>query len=109
MKNFVQCGDTITLVAPYDVVAGACLKVGSIVAVATYSALSGAAVEASTEGVFDLAKATGAAWAVGDALYWDDSAKKVTGTSSGNTKIGVALLAAASGDTVGRVRLNGAF
>lgn len=46
-------------------------------------------------------KATGQAWAMGDLLYWDNSAGKFTTTSSGNTKAGYALAAAASGDTTG--------
>lgn len=109
MKNYVQHGHRLTLAAPYDVASGAGFKVGSIIAIAAYTALSGANVEGQVEGVFDVAKATGAGWSVGDAIYWDDSAKKFTTTSSGNTKAGVAVLTAASGDTTGRVRLNGSF
>lgn len=45
-------------------------------------------------------KATGAAWAVGDDIYWDATAKKFTKTSTDNTKCGVALAPALSADTV---------
>lgn len=109
MKNYVQPGDTLTLTAPYAVASGAGLLVGSIFGVATAAAASGAAVEAAVTGVFDLAKATGAAWTVGARIYWDDTAKNCTTTASTNKLIGVAVAAAASGDTVGRVRLSGAF
>lgn len=114
MQNFIQPGDTITMTAPYNVASGAGAKVGTMFGVASGTYLSGAPGEFSMTGVFDLAKATGAAWTEGAAIYWDDSAKNCTTTSSGNTKIGVATVNVAgtlpqSADTVGRVRLNGAF
>jgi predicted RecA/RadA family phage recombinase len=109
MKNYVQPGNVATVAAPYDVASGAGLKVGALFGVATVAALSGQALEAQLAGVFDLAKATGQAWSVGDKLYWDDTNKNCTTTASGNTLIGVALAAAVSGATTGRVRLNGSF
>jgi predicted RecA/RadA family phage recombinase len=109
MKNFIQPGEVITLTAPYAVVSGAGLLVGSIFGVATGVAAISASVEAAVTGVFDLAKATGAAWTQGARIYWDDTAKNCTTTASTNKLIGVAVLAAASGDTVGRVRLTAAF
>jgi predicted RecA/RadA family phage recombinase len=108
MKNFVQRGDTLTLPAPYDVTSGKGVLVGSIFGVASGDVLSGFDGEFDVEGVFDLTKATGAV-TQGAALYWDDTAKNVTTTSSGNTKIGVAVVAALSGDATARIRLNGAF
>lgn len=44
-------------------------------------------------------KATGQAWAVGAAIYWDDSAKKFTTTATDNTKCGIALEPALAADT----------
>lgn len=109
MKNYVQKGDTIALTAPYAVTSGAGLLVGSIFGVAETAAALGATVEAALVGVFDLAKATGAAWTQGQKIYWDDTAKVCTGTVGTNKLVGVAVLAAASGDAVGRVRLTAAF
>lgn len=109
MKNFIQDGDTITVVAPYAVASGAGCLVGSLFGVAVSDALINAEVEIKTTGVFDMAKATGAAWTVGARIYWDDTAKNCTTTVGTNKLIGVATAAAASGDTVGRVRLTGAF
>lgn len=51
--------------------------------------------------IYGAPKATGTAWAPGDPLYWDDTAKKLTETSASNTLCGYALEAAASGDTTG--------
>lgn len=44
-------------------------------------------------------KAAGAAWAIGDALYWDATAKAFTKTTSGNTLCGFAVEAKLSADT----------
>jgi len=109
MKNYVQEGDTITIAAPYDVLSGKGLLVGSIFGVASFDALSGASVEAQIEGVFDLAKVSAQAWTVGALIYWDDTAKAATTTVGTNKLIGVALAAAANPSATGRVRLNGAF
>lgn len=109
MRNFVQPGETISVAAPRAVTAGVGALVGTMFGVCVADAANGAALEIVTEGVFDLVKATGQAWTAGATLYWDNSAFNVTTTVGSNTKIGVAVLAAASGDTVGRVRLNGAF
>lgn len=109
MKNFVQPGDLMTVAAPAAVLSGAGVLVGSLFGVAAHDAESGADVTIATTGVFTLPKATGAAWTVGQRLYWDDTAKNVTGTASTNKLIGVAAAAAASGDAIGTVRLTAAF
>lgn len=109
MKNFVQPGKTVTVTAPYDVASGAGLLVGSLFGVAAAAAASGAAVEASTEGVFDLNKLSTDTIDAGQLVYWDPSNKRVTETATDNHLIGVALAAAGNGATTVRVRLNGAF
>lgn len=111
MRNYVQPGNTITLIAPYDVAAGDGLLVGSIFGVATGNAANGETVEISLVGVFDLAKAASQAWSAGDKVYWDNTNKVVTKTATSNTLIGAAVEAVGGGasDTVGRVRLNGSF
>lgn len=43
---------------------------------------------------------TGAAWAVNDAIYWDNTNSRFTKTSTSNTLCGHALEAKASGDAV---------
>jgi len=113
MKNFVQEGDVITLAAPYTVVSGDGLLVGSIFGVATASAASGDAVETAVTGVFDLAKTASQAWTVGARIYWDDATKLCTtvAAAGANKLIGVALVAVGSGagETIGRVRLSANF
>lgn len=109
MKNYIQPGEQLTLTAPYDVAAGAGLLVGTQFGIAVSAALSGASVEVMTTGVFDVAKADSQAWTMGAAIYWDNSAKVFTTTSSANTLVATAVLAVAStaGLTTGRVRLKG--
>jgi predicted RecA/RadA family phage recombinase len=106
MRNFVQEGSVITLVAPHDVKSGDGVVVGAIFGVAAYDALAGAEVECSVEGVFNLPKAAGAL-AQGALVYWSVSPAGVAG--SGAKLIGVTTKAAASGDTTVDVRLNESF
>jgi predicted RecA/RadA family phage recombinase len=107
----VQPGNTITLTAPYAVTSGDGLLVGSIFGVAAGTAILGDPVETAVEGVYDLKKVASQAWAAGDKIYWDNTAKNTTKTLTSNTLIGVATEAVAGGatDLIGRVRLNGAF
>ena len=111
MKTYVQPGKTITLTAPYAVVSGDGLLVGSIFGVASGAAALGETVETALTGVFDLTKIGSQAWTAGAKVYWDDTNKRTTNVATSNTLIGVAVEAVAggAGDTIGRVRLNGAF
>ena len=106
MKNFVQKGENIDLLAPRQLASGDGFLVGTLFAVASAAAANGAAVVGVVEGVFDLPKAAGAVTA-GAKLYWDNTAFNVTTTATSNTLIGAAIKAAASGDATARVRLNG--
>lgn len=108
MKNYVQDGDVLTLVAPYAVASGGGALVGAIFGVAANTVANGAEGEFCLIGVFDLPKANGAV-TQGQKLYWSDANKNVTTTATNNTLIGVAATAAAAGDATARVRLNGAF
>jgi predicted RecA/RadA family phage recombinase len=111
MKTYIQPGHAITLIAPYAVESGDGLLVGAIFGVASHDAASGAEIETQLTGVLDLAKTASQAWTAGAKVYWDNSAKRVTNVASGNTLVGVAVLAVGAGadETIGRVRLNGAF
>lgn len=109
MKNFIAAGSALTLPAPEAVTSGAGVLVGAIFGVANGAAAAGADVVLSVAGVFELPKAAEVV-AVGALVYWDDTAKNVTGTfADGLVKIGVAVEAAGSGDTTLKVRLNGSF
>lgn len=107
MNNFIKTGKRVTVPAPSGgVTSGDFVIVGSIYGVAAYTALVGDPVEIERVGIFTLPKATGAAWSLGDQLYWDSSAKKFTKTVGTNQRIGVAAADAASGDATGSVLLH---
>lgn len=105
MKNFVQNGKTIEVVLAAVITSGSALLIGALVGVAVTSGGIGDTVAVDLEGVFTLPKAVGAV-SQGAILYWDDTAKNVTTTSAGNTKIGYAWAAALSGDASIDVKLS---
>ncbi|UWR19749.1 DUF2190 family protein [Sulfitobacter pontiacus] len=108
MRNYIQNGDNITVDSPADVLSGAGVIIGNLFGLANGDAQTGKPVVLSTVGVFDLPKTTANDITVGAALYWNDTAKEVTTTASGNTKIGVAIAAKSGAGTVA-TRLNGTF
>ena len=107
MKTYIQPGRVLTLTAPYAVASGAGALVGSIFGVATDAVANGATGEFLTEGVVTIAKTSALAIAVGDILYWDDTNKVVNKTSASNTKVGVAVSAAANPSATVQMKLNG--
>lgn len=109
MNNYIKPGNVLTVPAPAAVLSGAGVLVGSLFGVACGDAASGADVEIQVVGVFEMPKATGAAWTLGQRLYWDDTAKNLTGTASTHKLVAIAVAVAASGDTVGVARLTAAF
>jgi predicted RecA/RadA family phage recombinase len=109
MKNYVQEGSVVTLTAPYNVASGAGAKIGSIIAIACSTIASGVTGEFKTDGVFTVNKTSAQAWTEGLKIYWDDTAKEFTSTSSSNTLCGVAVAAAANPTATGVLRLNGSF
>jgi len=108
MNNFKQEGEVVTVAAPYTVASGAGVLVGSLFGIATSAAASGADVEIKREGVFEHAKNSAEAWTVGAKVYWDNTAKVFTTTSTSNTLVGVAAVAASNPSALGTVLLDGA-
>ena len=100
-------GRQIDITAGGTLVGGTVLLSGSAIGVVAHDAVSGESVPLILQGEFSLAKATGAGITVLAKVYWDDTAKKCTATSAGNTLLGICTVAAASGDTTVMVRLNG--
>lgn len=109
MRNYVQRGDTLDVTAAAAISSGDGVIVGSIFGVANVDAEIGDTFALDVVGVFNLPKVSALAIAVGDTVYWDNANKVVTKTASGNTKIGVAVTAAANPSPTVNVRLNGTF
>jgi len=87
MKNYVQDGNTVTVTAPANVVAGQGVLVGDLFGVAMHDASSGALVEIRVTGVVTLKKASGTI-NPGVRVFWDSAASRVTTTATGNRCIG---------------------
>ena len=88
MRNFVQKGETITVIAPATVVSGQGVLVGALFGVAITGAASGAPVEIQVSGVINLPKAAGSIGA-GARVFWDNATGRVTTTNTGNQCIGI--------------------
>lgn len=107
MKNYVQAGDNLTVAAPYDAAAGTGVKVGYIFGIAQATVLDTENVVIVRKGVFTVAKVSAQAWAIGAKIYWDDTAKLFTTTTTSNTLVGVATAAAVNPSSTGEVLLTG--
>lgn len=108
MKNYIQPGNSVTMTAPSGgVVSGIAYLIGALFGVAAVTAAEGESFEMSLVGVYTLPAASGAStdFTAGAKLYWDDTAKKVTKTATGNTPVGYALADKATGGTTATVRL----
>jgi len=108
MKNYIKAGGSLSFVAPVGgVVSGGAYLIQALLVVAITSAEAGAEFEGQLVGVVELPKATGVSGAIGQKAYWDNTAKNITTTSSGNTLVGVFAKANVSADTVVAVLLDG--
>jgi predicted RecA/RadA family phage recombinase len=105
MKNFVNNGKTIEITLAANIASGVALLIGTLLGVSVTSGVIGDVVVFNVEGVYTLPK-DASVITLGAALYWDDTAKKVTVTASGNTLIGKAWEAAATGITEVAVKLS---
>lgn len=105
MKSFVQNGDVLQLVAPYDVASGAGALVGSQFGVATSAVTSGATGEFMTVGVHSLAKTSAQAWTQGQKIYWDNTNKRLDSDGTLGQFVGLATEAAANPSGTGKIKL----
>lgn len=103
MKNFVQKGCTIEVVAGADYDAGDIVVVGTIAGVAAGKTVSGDVAVVNLEGVYTLPKVASGAIAQGAKCY--HTGGEITGTASSNVFVGYAHSAAADGDTTINVLL----
>lgn len=106
MKNLISRGDVIDIVATGDIVGGHPYKIGDMVGVAVRDAADGDTVGMLVQGVVELPKASGTAWTQGDTVALNAAGTMISkGTGAGTVICGHAAAGAASGDTVGLVRL----
>lgn len=107
MRNKVQSGNVITVIAPALVLSGQGVLVGALFGVATGDALQGTPVEIVRKDVFDLAANGADTAAQGAKAYWDNTAKRITTTATNNTLVGAFTAAKTASDSTARVLLDG--
>lgn len=107
MRNQTQTGNVITVAAPYAVASGDGAKVGSFFGVATSAAANGATLELALTGVYSITALGTDTGSIGTKMYWDDTNKRLTTTSSTNMFVGSLVVAKANGETTATIRLNG--
>ncbi|WP_406720716.1 DUF2190 family protein [Thioclava litoralis] len=101
MKGYYHKGDSVAVIAPYDVNASEPVRVGVVFGLTGYAAAQGTEVEITRQIACDLPKPQALAIAQGDALYWDETDRVLT-TDPGteNRLVGAALADAAAESTV---------
>jgi predicted RecA/RadA family phage recombinase len=110
MRTFLKDGVNFDAVSPAGgTVSGNAYLIGAaIFGIAVTDSVPGDTVSLRRLGQFTaMPKAAGAAWAVGDILYWDNTAFNFTKTVGSNTRVGVAASVQLSADTAGDVLLDG--
>jgi predicted RecA/RadA family phage recombinase len=106
MKNYVQKGDVIPVVAGVGGIAsGDVVKVGSLIGVAVTSAAQNETASVSLTGVCEVKKKTTDVITQGEPLYWDATNAEMTETASGNTLAGYAWAGAGNGVTKVQIKL----
>lgn len=81
------------------VAAGDVVPVGNLIGIAVADIANGASGVLEVTGAWILPAVNNAAFAAGDLLYWDATAKKATKTEAGNAVLGVCLAAKADTGT----------
>ena len=104
MTKFIQDGKVIDYVAGADIAYMDVVPLTTCIGVAGEDIPSGATGSVSLTGVYEL-PAVSTAIAVGDAVYWNASDKKITATATNNVPAGMCVAAKASGVTTIRVRI----
>jgi predicted RecA/RadA family phage recombinase len=106
MKNFYSEGHHVDHTPSSAVLSGAVVLIGTRVGVAVADIQANTPGALRVTGNFFLPKKAGDTPAQGAALYWDNTNKYLTTTSSGNTYAGWAVAAALSGDATVSTKIN---
>lgn len=110
MASYLGKGDVIEITPSSALNAGQPVLVGSsLLTIATQPIAANKAGTVATNGVWDIAKATGngTSVAAGASLYWDNANSVVTTSSNGTVACGYAVSAAANAASSVQLKLNG--
>jgi predicted RecA/RadA family phage recombinase len=107
MKNFISEGQSIPMLVTSSTISGLCYIVNDIALIAQASIVATAQspqiCPMLTYGCIELPKSSGMVIQAGQQAYWDNTAKVVTKTASGNKRVGYFVLDAAAGETLARL------
>lgn len=106
MKNAVSTGTVVDYAASADVASGGVVLMVTRIGIAVNNIKAGETGPAQVVGNFSVAKLSSDVVAQGDALYWDNTNKRLTKTASGNTYAGWATAAAGNGVTTVNIKIN---
>lgn len=107
-SNYLMSGDVIdyTNGSGSAIASGAPVLVGARLGISLAAIPDGSTGSVRMRGVFTVAKLSSDTPAQGALLYWDNTNKRLTTTSSGNTLAGYAAKAAGSGATTVEISIN---
>lgn len=105
-SNHIQPGEVMSFTAAAALASGAGVKIGVRIGVALQALAIGETGSVAVTGVWSLPKLSTDVVTQGALLYWDDTNKRLTLTSAGNTLAGYAFEAAGSGVTSVAIKLN---
>ena len=107
--NYRQPGDVLDYTAGADIASGEFVALGDSIGVALNDIAGGSTGPVAVEGVFEVAKTAGTAWALGDKLDWDASAsafdKGLTAASGDIAGCAIAAADALAAATTATVKL----
>lgn len=105
-NNFVSDGEIMDYTAAADLAVGVGVLIGARLGVTLVAIANTKTGSVAMEGVWTLPKLSTDVMAQGALLYWDNTNKRLTTTSAGNTLAGYCMLAAGNGATTVRIKLN---
>ena len=108
MKNCIRPeGQFVPLAIPYTggATAGQGILVGALFGVAQKDGAQNEVVECAVVGEFDLTKEPSLAISQGARVFWDNTNRRITTTTTGNFHVGFCTVAALATDTTVRVLL----
>ncbi len=105
-KKYIAKGEVLQYTAPANKSSGDIVGIGKRVAVCLTDIAAGATGAVGVEGVWELPKQTPDSIGMGDEVYFDSGATKITTVLSGNVKAGYATEAAGSAATTVKVKIN---
>lgn len=104
---FIQDGDRIDFLneTGADIGVGEVLPMVSRIGVPMTNIVQNDIGAVKVTGVFEVPAVTGTAFAVGDAVYWNDTSGYVTTTATGNTPAGFAIAPKLAAGTTALVKI----